>query len=146
MILHVWTVACIHAIVDQESNLISLLDVIEQINISEKPAPKKAIGLTLDLATLWIREDPEVPEKGHAKITFVSPSGVELKSIRTDVNLGKHERLRSRGRFVGLPTPEAGRYIFRVDLEDEASKEWKEVASIPIRIIFINHEKPNPTN
>ena len=40
MTRHVWTVACMHAVIDQESNLVSLLDVIEQINIPGKPAPR----------------------------------------------------------------------------------------------------------
>ena len=143
MIRHVWTVACIHAVVDQESNLLSLLDVIEQINIPGTPAPNKAIGLTLDLTSLWVREDPDAPEQGHARVRFVSPSGNELKSIQTNVDLSEHERLRSRGRFVGLPAPEAGRFTFRVDLANEGTEEWNEVASIPIRIVFIEQAEPS---
>jgi hypothetical protein len=146
MIRHVWTVACIHAVVDQESNLLSLLDVIEQINISGPPAPNGAVGLTLDLTTLWVREDPEVPEQGHARITFVSPSGAGLKSILTNVDLSEHERLRSRVRFVGLPAPEVGRYTFRVDFANEGTEEWNEVASIPIRIVFVEHAEPSATD
>jgi len=143
MIRHVWTVACIHAVVDQESNLLSLLDVIEQITIPGTPAPNKAIGITLDLTSLWVREDPDVPEQGHARVRFVSPSGNELKSIQTNVDLSEHERLRSRGRFVGLPAPEAGRFTFRVDLANEGTEEWNEVALIPIRIVFIEQAEPS---
>jgi hypothetical protein len=148
MIRHVWTVACIHAVVDQESNLVSLLDVIEQINIPEKPSPNKAIGLTLDLTSLWVREDPQAPEQGHAKITFITPSGNELKSLPMNIDLSEHERLRTRGRFVGLPAPENGRYTFRVELAIESTEEWNVVASIPIRIMFSEekHPEPNPVD
>jgi hypothetical protein len=142
MTRHVWTVACMHAVIDQESNLVSLLDVIEQINIPGKPAPDKAVGLTLDLTTLWVRENPETPEKGRARITLVSPSGAELKSIIMDVDLSAHERLRSRGRFVGIPAPEDGRYTFRVDSAPENSEEWIQVALIPLQIAFVE-EKHN---
>ena len=142
MTRHVWTVACMHAVIDQESNLVSLLDVIEQINIPGKPAPDKAVGLTLDLTTLWVRENPDTPEKGCARITFVSPTGAELKSIIMDVDLSAHERLRSRGRFVGIPAPEDGRYTFRVESAPENSEEWIQEALIPLQIAFVE-EKHN---
>ena len=138
---HVWTVACMHAVIDQESNLVSLLDVIEQLNIPGKPAPDKAVGLTLDLTTLWVRENPGTPEKGRARITLVSPSGAELKSIIMDVDLSAHERLRSRGRFVGIPAPEDGRYTFRVDSARENSEDWIQVALIPLQIAFVEEER-----
>jgi len=140
MTRHVWTVACMHAVIDQESNLVSLLDVIEQINIPGKPAPDKTVGLTLDLTTLWVRENPETPEKGRARITLVSPSGAELKSIIMDVDLSAHERLRSRGRFVGIPAPEDGRYTFRVDSAPENSEEWIQVALIPLQIALVEEK------
>jgi len=140
MTRHVWTVACTHAVIDQESNLISLLDVIEQLNITGKPAPNKVVGLTLDLTTLWVRENPETPEKGRARITLVSPSGAELKSMIIDVDLSAYERLRSRGRFVGIPAPEDGRYTFRVDSAPENSEAWIQVALIPLQIAFAEEQ------
>ena len=61
MIDHVWTVLCSHAVIDRDSNSVSLLDVIEQLNIGDEPSPEGRIISSLDLMTLWAREDIDRP-------------------------------------------------------------------------------------
>ena len=137
MIDHVWTVVCSHAIIDRDSNNVSLLDVIEQLNIGEEPHPEGCIALSFDIVTLWARADPDVPARGHGRVTFLSPSGtVNDGPFEFVVDVFEHSRNRTRGRFQLLHISESGRYTFRVELRGEDETEWCQVAAIPIEINF----------
>jgi len=141
MIRHVWTVACAHAVVDQDSKLVSMFDVIEQINIPGQPTDDQAIGMSIDLVSLWVRTDPQQSGKGRARITFNAPSGKVLHEINQDIDLSNHERLRSKGRFTPVPVPEDGVYCFRVEYSPINVDEWVEVASVPLKVSFVPEEK-----
>jgi hypothetical protein len=136
MIDHVWTVVCSRAVVDSESNNISLQDVIEQIEIHGEPIPNGVLPIVLDVATLWTRSSPDEPSSGHTRLTFLSPSGEALSTLEADLDLSKHERHRSRMRFQGLTLRESGRHYFRVELRGEDETEWHQVAAVPLEIAF----------
>jgi hypothetical protein len=137
MIHHVWTVVCSRAVIDRDSNNVSLQNVVEQLTISREPGPV-AIPVSLDIMTLWARADPDVPTKGRARTTFLSPSGVVNDGpFEYDIDLSKHRRYRSRGHIQPLRVEEAGRHTFRVELQKEGETEWRQVASIPLEINFV---------
>lgn len=134
MINHVWTVACSRAVIDAESNNMSLQNVIEQINIVEELQPDGMVNIPFEIVTLWARAEPDVPGRGKSRITFLSPSGKALGSTASEVDLSKHERSRARLKFQGIPIREPGRYIFRVELQDEGA--WHQVAIIPLQVVY----------
>jgi hypothetical protein len=137
MIHHVWTVLCSHAVIDQGSNKVSLLDVVEQLNIRDKPSPDGGILTSLDLMTLWARADLDRPAQGRGRVTFLSPSGeVNGGPFEYNIDLSQHGRNRSQGRFQALHISGSGRHIFRVELQNEGETEWRQVADIPLEIDF----------
>lgn len=119
MIDHVWSVLCETSLLDQDSKLISLINCLEQITIPEEPAPDKALPIVVNLVSTWVRSDLNTPSKGQSRIDFVSPSGNILQSLSSDVDLTNHERLRARGQFRGLQTPEDGQYHFDVEFRED---------------------------
>lgn len=136
MIDHVWTVVCSRAVIDQDSNNVSLQNVVEQLNISGEPG-HVVIPMSLDIVTLWARAKVEAPARGRARVTFLSPSGVATDSpFEYDIDLSEHRRYRSRGRVQPLHIEEAGRHAFRVELQKEHETGWHQVASIPLEISF----------
>ena len=141
MIRHIWSVICMQAVIDKDTNLISLINVVEQLNIPEKPSPEKVVGFNLEMVSYWVRESPNVSEKAKGRVLFVSPSGLILKSIDYEIDLSTYERLRSRSRIVNFPAPESGQYMFKVEFSSEKAKKWKQVASVPLQINFTGSEK-----
>jgi hypothetical protein len=138
MIDHVWTVVCSHAVIDRDSNSVSLLDVVEQLNIREEPSPEGSVILPLDIVTLWVRADFDVPTRGRGRVTFFSPSGaVNDGPFEFDIDLSEHRRNRSRGRLQTLHVGESGRHTFLVELQDKDDNEWHEVAAVPLEINFL---------
>jgi len=137
MIDHVWTVLCSHAVIDKGSNNVSLLDVVEQLNIRDEPSPEGGILFSLDLMTLWARACLDRSAQGRGRVTFLSPSGeVKEGPFEYDIDLSEHKRNRSTGRFRSLHISGSGRHVFRVELRNEGETEWRQVADIPLEINF----------
>ncbi|MDO8433371.1 MAG: hypothetical protein Q7S58_13285 [Candidatus Binatus sp.] len=146
MIRHVWSVLCARSIIDNESNNISLLEVLEQLAVTAPPGQaalsqtdKISVPLNSELVTLWTRSG-DVPEQSRARIRIVNAGGDELHVSEIAVDLTKHARLRSRARLNGLAIRGPGVHEFRVSLEEQG--RWEEVARIPLQIIF----GPPPTS
>ena len=136
MIDHVWTVLCSRAVVDRGSNNVSLENVIEQLRVRGKPGPGTGITLPLNIMTLWARSDAGQPAKSRQRIRFVAPSGDLVGEQVCDIDLTEHQRARSRGVYEGLLLEHAGRYRFLVDIWDEEQNGWRQVAAVPIDVIF----------
>jgi hypothetical protein len=136
MINHVWSVLCENSILDQDTKLISMINVLEEITIPDLPAPDKVLPIVVSLVTLWTRSDIKTPEQGSARYNFTSPGGEVLQSLEQVVDLTKYERLRSRGQFAGLKLPESGLYSFSVECREDEQGEWSRVATIPLKVIF----------
>jgi len=133
---HVWTVVCSHAVIDKDSNNVSLHNIIEQLNIKAEPRPDGALAIPFEVVTLWQRADYDTPCQGRQRLSFLTPLGEELGSFEADINLSTSRRQRNRMRFQHLPAREAGRHVFQVELRNEGENEWRKVAAIPIELIF----------
>jgi hypothetical protein len=141
MIDHVWTVICSNAVIDQFSNNVSLHNVIEQVNIRDEPRPSGAFSATIHVMTLWARSDFNTPNLGHARLAFLSPSGVVGNPFEYEIDLSNDHRSRMRTIMHGLPLEESGRHAFTVELQNEGETEWRQVAVIPLEVIFEPSEK-----
>ena len=69
----IWAVLCQSAVIDKDTNNVSLLNVIEEVKVPAKPpAELTATDLnlispaTFELVTLWTRSDPGAEERGRA--------------------------------------------------------------------------------
>ncbi len=137
MIQHVWTVVCSRAVVDRYSNNVSLQNVLERIEIHDKPKPGGTLPIGLDVASMWTRVDPSVPTRGKMRATFRSPSGAVTQGpFELDIDVSEAPRHRTRGHFASLNIEESGRYTFRVELQQEDDDEWHEVAVVPLDVTF----------
>ena len=147
MIEHVWTVVCSRAVIDRHTNNVSLEGVIEQLNVTikeEMPEPTEILPISLEIMTLWARSDFDAPIKGRERVAVVSPSGVVNGPFETNIDLSSAKRLRTRGKFDGL-LAEPGRHTFRVEFQNEGEIEWRQVAAVPIEVIFVSPEEAEQT-
>lgn len=134
MIEHIWTMPCRICTIDRDTNNVSLIEILEQIQVQKLSPTKGAAGVglaQLEIVTLWGRSDPEVPTSGKARTSLISPTGEMAFSFPYDVDLTNHKRTRQRGKMLGFPATTPGRYVFRVESQ-VAEDEWQTVAEIPI--------------
>jgi hypothetical protein len=141
MIDHIWTVICNNVVIDRETNNLSIINVLEQINIPEEAIQQTEIlPITVELVSLWVRSDLSKPGKSFSRISLVAPNGEIQKTIEPEINLTKYERLRTRGVFQGFPFKGEGIYRFVVELKCD-EKNWLKVASVPLKVIMVHKEK-----
>jgi len=139
MILHVWSVCCKRAIVDRDTNTVSLIEQIETISAHvlqrmAEAGETAAAPLQFEIVTLWVRDPADEPAQSRYRIEILFPDGrSEYVGDPADVDLRSYVRLRSRAHFEGMPIRGGGRYYFSVQLEESADN-WTEVGRIPIDV------------
>jgi hypothetical protein len=136
MIENVWAILCSNSVIDQETNNISLHNVIDQITVNAEPIPNGILPITFDIVSSWIRKYDDQPTEGTSRFTFRHPSGKIIILNELPIDLRNNLRARQRIHLNNLLLEEAGRHIFLVELKDSTSNNWKEVATIPLTVIF----------
>lgn len=141
---HIWSVLCRRSIIDNETNNISLNDVLEQLTIGVKvkqqasPIPEGInIPIDYEIVSMWMREN----EKGHVQadteIEIIQPNGKSAKTFPQKIDMPeKIIRSRTRYRINGFIANMPGRYWFRVKIRDENRKEFKTVSEVPLDVIM----------
>jgi hypothetical protein len=123
---HVGSVLCGKQVIDPQANLMSLLDVMEQLYIvqgEERLAAAKAenkSGILFEqptqLVTYWYRSDVGVPETSTGRAALKDPSGKELQATLFDIH---HKHKLGGFRFIVrlsyLPVTSFGLYWFIVE-------------------------------
>jgi hypothetical protein len=149
MIEHIWSVLCAHSIIDRETNNVSLIEVVEEVTV-QAPIPPGPEGkpplltITPTIVTLWRREPEDQPTKGRGRMLILAPYQNKPKQISVyEIDLSEKLRLRLYGTLPGIPFRGPGTYRFVIQLQDEGEQEWKEVTSIPLRIVMRAAETPS---
>ena len=133
MIIHAWSVLCMMSVTDKDSNLISLLNSLEELRLDEGQfTPENVLPIGCELVSLWARDPIDQPATGSSRVSLVAPSGTVLIPVETKIDLTQYERLRARRAFRGLRLPEVGRYVFLVEFQNEGDTQWTEAARVPL--------------
>ncbi|MBW8876040.1 MAG: hypothetical protein JF614_13820 [Acidobacteria bacterium] len=147
---HVWTLFCKRAIIDRESNQVSLIDAIETVLIDVSPTEAAAVanpgekGTAIELeATLfsfWVRSRPDVPEMGAYRVSLVAADGslvlpVNEKEMTARIDLTEKQRVRTQIKMTVLPFRGVGRYTFQME-QGQGDGQWEVVARVPYELTF----------
>jgi len=137
---HIWSVLCQKSSIDKESNLISLFDCVEEINlvIDQAKAPKNdkiIIPIEFQLVSFWVFEDINKIKDNvlEIKIELLDPDKKLLGQFENKFKIKKGiSRFRSRITIKGLRITKKGRYTYKVRGKDEGEKGYKVVAELPL--------------
>jgi hypothetical protein len=132
---HIWSVLCAKSSTDRETNNISLFEVIEQINVQIPPGvgDPGVIAISLELVTLWRRQDAETAERATARLVHLEADGSEANSAEFSVDLTRHRRMRTISKIGGLPVRRPGTHVLKVELQRN-DNGWDPVAWIPVEV------------
>jgi hypothetical protein len=141
LINHVWTVLCSKSSIDNDSNNISLFEVLEQVSVEVPPGVQISdeginVALQFEMISLWSRSDINQPEKGEARFDFRAPSGRTQEGKIVEINLTEYERFRTRQRFSSIPLDSEGVYEFHVHCRPDPGAEWSSVANVPLHVVL----------
>jgi len=121
-----WGVVCQQAIIDKQTNLVSYINIIEQLTPQEYPA--EAPRFTV--ATLWDRDDEG--ESFTVRVRAEDEDGNILEEEQGEkVEFEDFERFRINRVMGGFEIEGPGCVRFQVDLLQEG-EEWETVGSLPV--------------
>lgn len=146
MIEHIWTVLCSRSLIDHRTNNISLIDIIEELQIVGPPLPQPGgqfvIPINFEVVTLWGRGQNNLPIRGYGRLLFIDPASNTLRSLDYEIDLSVFQRVRTCLGIIGLSVQNQGRYILRVQMRENGNEEWQTVANIPLNILFQSLGQP----
>ena len=145
---HIWTVLCDKHLVDPRLETISLIDVVESINVPDLgrlleealSAGKRGalVKTPMLLVSWWFRSDPSETTL-HVRFSIASPTGEHLFMQAVGLSWTKDQN--HRRIFVnldGIPVQKPGRSWFIVEQQVKTKKgdklRWTVVARIPLEI------------
>ena len=141
MINHIWSVICKKSIVDSQTNIISLLEIIEvlDVNVVLPPNldPKSNINIPIEFefVTMWQRDFVNKEENFDTQIVVTDPKGTQLNAINGKMNMPINMmRLRSITRISGLGLTDSGNYTLFLKMKQQNDKNYKAVTAIPLEV------------
>jgi hypothetical protein len=147
---HIWSVLCTKHLIDPQANIISLVDVLEMLVISDgeaQLASAKAEGKhgivveqPMQVVTYWCRSDPGKAETSKGRVAFHDPEGKKLTEIHLTINL-QHDwgGYRHTANFGHVPVTGFGMYWFVVEQKRRntsrsKNESWVRETRIPLQI------------
>jgi hypothetical protein len=107
---------------DQQSNNVSLFNMVEQINLPRGVEPPPGALLPIELHAYFQLDPAELNQRFELRFVLVAGSGLETS---TDAYPHKSATLRYRTRTMGMPVPPiADNYQVRVDTRAVGSEHW----------------------
>jgi hypothetical protein len=137
--LLVWTVVCSKTSTDRDTNNISLFEVLEQLNGQVPPEQAGQQGLlafSLEVVSLWIRSDANVPERGTGRLVHVDADASEYPPVEFTVDLTEHKRMRTLVQIGGLRVRRSGTHVMRIDFQ-HGEEPWATVAAVPLDVNLV---------
>ncbi|MCA9599873.1 MAG: hypothetical protein KC776_41490 [Myxococcales bacterium] len=135
---------CSGSSLDQQSNNVTLFNLVEQLNVPPNAPPPPGGVLPLEIHAYFSLTAEELNQPFEVRFAVVSESGLELY---TDPFRHRSVTPRYRTRTLGLPFPAVfGMYEVRIDMRPEGTGEWQR-ASIawPLTVIEAS-QKPQLTH
>jgi hypothetical protein len=127
-----WLLVCERAVVEEGSGTISLIGVLEQINVSpsppaaEKGQPLPVVPQRFAVVQMWTRTDASKPETFVTRVRLFAANGKQFGVSETVVDLSANRNGRVIASAPGLPW--AGPGELRIDLQVKKGRSWRTVA------------------
>ncbi|HTV91547.1 MAG TPA: hypothetical protein VMG98_02395 [Verrucomicrobiae bacterium] len=123
---------------NSQSNNLSLIEVIEQINLPAPPPSEEPIVFPMQFAVVstWLREGDET--SGIFRARILSPEGEALPMPLSEFRVEfEDDRPRSRTVLAANGFPVHGDGTYRVEvLRERDNGDWTPEASIPVVVVF----------
>ena len=134
MIKHTWSVLCESASIDNESNKVSIFNVLDGLTVLGDPEQVNGIPVTFEMISSWERSKEE-PCEGSMRVYQLKPSGEKTSYLEFGIDLSKSHFHRTRIKFNGLPLAGPGRYVICVEYK-EGDGKWQKAAELPLLVKF----------
>lgn len=136
---HWWSTFSSFATIDQETNNVSAVDLIEMLRVPYSPKTDKSLAILMRsvVVSLWGRTDLDVQERLLGRARWMDATNQEIASFSYEIDLRNHERSRIRLNLSEIPIRDSGIYHWQISFAHiNAPDEWQVVAQLPVQVIF----------
>lgn len=139
---------CNKAIVDDRRKLLSIIDVVDTLNLHQDPPvfdpkAKKDVAIApvmLNVVTVWYRTNFDKPETGIVKLLLHLPIGKPIELLKTqEISLAAAISAKSIAIMEALPFRGLGTYEFEFRVKPKRGGKWQAAARLPLVVRM----KPN---
>jgi len=130
MALHVWSILAQTVLVDQFTNSVSFIQVVEGFTVSALPA----IAPQMMLGSLWSRTGNETAV--HSRVKVIAPDGSEALSIDNRPPGLIEAKARTITHLAGYQLTLPGTY--QVLVEQRQADRWEAEAAIPFEVNVVS--------
>lgn len=136
---HIWSVACQKTLVDANTNILSLLEVLEKIDINIKNASKikdknsLTVPIHFEVTSFWRKIETNKAVQGEAKIVIYSPQNAEIANASVKFTISaKAKSSRTIVKINGMRLTGPGEY--KIEVQEKVGQEHIVVAEIPFDV------------
>lgn len=143
MIKHIWSVLCRKSIINQDDNNLSIVDVLEALQVSLKPTKAQnkeqkleaIIPINYEVVSFYTRDNKEKEVKFEQELVLINHKRDETnKDVKEIIIPTGIKRMRTRVKISGIKVEGSGDYIFQVRIREEGQKLFKIVSEIPLQV------------
>jgi hypothetical protein len=136
MVEHAWSLICTKCITDPQTQNVTLVEVVEQLNGPPGgPFPAMAPFQT-DFVSTWYRSDPNQGARATGRIVLNNPDGTAHEATQFAIDLTAFYRAHVIIRSAGIGLIGAGVYFFVVEYRLEGEQEWKRATRVPLNVML----------
>lgn len=146
-----WSLLCSGVSIDQDTNNLTLFNIIDQVKVSEDKLfkmptkngeDKPAAPIGFNLITLWRKLDGTAAIKGDVQVELLDPQNIVRQKGNYSVELPEGiERSRSRMQWNGIRVTTSGKYTFRISLKEDNEEKFKKVGEAYLVVEILPSQK-----
>lgn len=140
MVNCLWAILCEQSIINEETGNISLIEVIDELEIPHPPESKEVLILNFDfeLVTFWQKNADDQENEYIFRLSIIAPSGKVLLQGEQVVTFNGSAKSFLKLKFAGIPITAEGSYGFRIELPKNDKTEWENIKVVSLQV---NYEK-----
>jgi hypothetical protein len=107
---HDWTLLCSNCIINSTTNNISLIEIWEEFTIQGDINNGTILPIALSIVSSWDRDNYQTPDRGVARVSFVTPDGTRLLQQVLNIDITEKKRMRTQVQMGGFMFSGFGMY------------------------------------
>jgi len=128
---------CEKAIISQEDNTISLINVMQGINVPKPPIEDAGVAVSWFAVSAWQKILGDADKTYEQRTNLRLPNGKETAESITRFDFSKVPSHRNIVRINGFPVGQTGVYTLNLFLRELGAEQWTQVADYQITVKHI---------